>query len=215
MADMDRIIVEPTGGLCNRLRVVFSYIGLSAKESKVLEVVWRKNRDCDGFFLDFFEDVPGAVFVDSPSGDIFYKGCYPLGVPDYGNLRLRPTMEKRVRERIDSIGGKYLAAHIRRTDHVELAKSKGLFTGDEVFADFFEKNEGKIFIATDNPETQAKFKNIYKDRLFIFSHIEESADHRMTSLEDAVLDIYTCANSSEFIGTRYSSFSDFIKILRS
>jgi len=211
---MDRIIVEPTGGLCNRLRVVFSYCRLSERESKILEVVWKKNRDCDGLFLDFFEDVPGVVFTENPSGDVYYKGCYPLGNPEYSNLKLKSDMREKVKVRIEMIGGSYISAHIRRTDHVELAKSKGVFTDDDVFIEFFGKSEDKIFIATDNPETQSKFKGIYKDRLFVFGRIEDSSSHRLTPLEESVLDIYTCVGSSQFIGTKYSSFSDLIRILR-
>ena len=37
---------------------------------------------------------------------------------------------------------------------------------------------------------------------------------RKTSLRDAILDIYMCVSSEKFMGSGYSSFSDFIECLR-
>lgn len=212
---MKNLIIEPTGGLCNRLRVIFSYIILSEKESKILEVIWKENESCNGKFLDFFEEIPGVIFKGGNGGEIpFYKGCYPLSTIDYKNLKLKNNIIDKVENRMDLLKRNYISAHIRRTDHVVLSKSRGLFMTDELFIDFFNKSDDMIFLSTDNPETQTKFKKIYKDRLILFNDIKKVNNLRMTTLEESILDIYTCIGSSDFLATKYSSFSDFITQMR-
>ena len=71
----------------------------------------------------------------------------------------------------------------------------------------------KIYIATDNKDTQDIFINKYKDRIII-KKIVPSNELRQTSLQDAVVDIYICAGANYFLGSNGSSFSDLINNLR-
>jgi hypothetical protein len=70
----------------------------------------------------------------------------------------------------------------------------------------------KVYIATDNYETQQKFINFYGDRL-IYKKIEASDNLRQTSLQDAVVDMYVCAGAKYFLGS-ISNFTDIINQLR-
>lgn len=211
---MKELIIEPTGGLCNRLRVIFSYKRLAEEECKKLVVVWKTNEYCNGEFLDHYQEVEGISFVKNCNSEPFYRGCSGLPNPDYSDLRVKKEIMEEILRRKSILGAGYISAHIRRTDHVKLAEIKGLYTEDEIFIKFFKENSGNIFIATDNPETQIEFKKIFTNRLFIFNEIEKTERIRMTSLRESIIDINLCIESSNFIGTRYSSFSGFIENLR-
>jgi hypothetical protein len=63
-------IVEPTGGLCNYLRVVFSYWLYCKKEGKTLTVIWKETSECPGFFLDYFYPLEGVIFLKKKSEEL-------------------------------------------------------------------------------------------------------------------------------------------------
>ena len=69
----------------------------------------------------------------------------------------------------------------------------------------------KIFLATDNKDTQREFKDRYGDRLLVYSEIEETNAKRQTTVQHAVVDMFIAAHAVEFKGTtgtrRSSSFS--------
>ena len=44
------IYIIPTGGLCNYLRVVFSYNEYAKSINKKLTVIWNVTKECNGFF---------------------------------------------------------------------------------------------------------------------------------------------------------------------
>lgn len=208
--------IQPTGGLSNRLRVIFSYKRI-LNENEKLEILWKIDDNCNGHFLDYFEPINNVVFVNEVNEEINYKGCSSKeGVEfNYNDLILNKEMKRELDDRLSKLGNEYISTHIRRTDHIELSKSNNRFTTDDEFIDFFNKElNSKIFIATDNRETQQKFLELFKDRVVIFNEIKDVNTLRKTSLREAILDIYTCINSSKFKGSGYSSFSDLINKIR-
>ena len=62
-ATKPKIIKAITGGLNNRLRQVFSYYNYTQKHNLHLTVIWVTNKECNGFFLDYFEPVTGITFL--------------------------------------------------------------------------------------------------------------------------------------------------------
>lgn len=66
--------VKPRGGLCNKLRVVFSYYEYALSINSDLNVIWEKSEVCPGYFLDYFEPIPRVHFVKSKR-KIDYVGC--------------------------------------------------------------------------------------------------------------------------------------------
>lgn len=207
-----RIVIQPTGGLANKLRVLFSFV----RKQSNLVVVWPVEESCPGLFLDVFTPLKNVQFVVSIDSVPDYRGCSPSMIPNYSQLHLAPKLQEELHRRLREMGDRgYVAGHIRRTDHSELAKSKNKFTSDETFREFLDSTDLPIFIATDNGETQQYFKTLYENRLIIFHEIpQELRSLRATSLEEAVLDLFLCVNATEFLGSGWSSFTDLIKVLR-
>ena len=177
-------------------------------------MVWINNSDCYGCYLDYFEPIPGVTICKTKIKNTIYVGgtCQSDFRPDYTYLKLLPFMKKLIIQRQNEIGLKYSAVHIRRTDCIELAKNNFRFTTDEQFYSFLDKQENKIYIATDNEKTYVQFKERYNVPLNYHNTIPNSLRH--TSLQDSIIDIYICVESEDFMGSGWSSFSDFIYELR-
>jgi hypothetical protein len=208
-------VVVPLGGLCNKLRVIFSYNDFAIYNNKKLIVIWKIEKNCPGLFLNYFEPINNITFMENNTNNlkIDYKGCsinndYP---PNYKKLKLLPYMIQIIKNKINLLGNNYIAVHIRRTDHIELAKKNNKYTTDDDFFDFIEKNkkDNNIYIATDNKITYDIFKNKYNNIIKLSYHVEINS-LRETSLEDSIIDLFMCIYSSNFKGSGWSSFSDLI-----
>ena len=67
------INIIPTGGLSNKLRVIFSYYAKAKKINKKLYVLWNECNACNGFFLNYFEPIENIVF-NKNNGKCDYYG---------------------------------------------------------------------------------------------------------------------------------------------
>lgn len=219
------ITVEPTGGLCNYLRVVFSYKQFAMSKGECLTVVWKVSDMCNGFFLDFFEEVPDVTFVKEANDDtkVDYKGLdshkeYVLGNIDYSNLVLRPEMRASVDEIVSSLGNNFIAVHIRRTDHTTGFSNDKKLTSDDSFVKFIHENTCKnLYIATDNADTFKKFEKMFQSRMKALNCVRpefSATSFRQTSLAQAIVDIFVCVRAKQFKGSYYSSFSNLIAFMR-
>lgn len=209
------ILIKPIGGLCNCLRVLFSYYKYARSINSELYVVWRVTKECPGHFLKYFEPIPNIHFIDKkkPHERFFYKGCQinKNFKPDYKKLKLKPYLQKIILNRVNEIDKNYVAVHVRRTDHRVYSNH------DEKFINFLNNSNNKnknIYIATDNILTYNKYKIIYKNRIKLNFHKIIKNGFRKTSLQDAIIDIYMCVYSNNFLGSRWSSFSELIYTLR-
>lgn len=213
------ITIIPIGGLCNYLRVVFSYYEYANSINSELNVIWKKTDACPGYFLDYFEPIPNVNFSRSCEKDvkIHYKGYSSRNDNvNYDKLKLKPYLEKIVFDKLNILNNNYISVHIRRTDHINGVKKMNCYTDDEKFMDFLDKpeNNKNIYIATDNEITYNQFKSKYQERIKFDYHKVNNNNIRKTSLEDAIIDIYMCVYSVDFMGTVFSSFSDLIINLR-
>jgi len=118
-----------------------------------------------------------------------------------------------------------LGVHIRRTDMIDHCLFKGLeppCDDDILFAiDSYlqKKPDSMIFLSADNPESehliQTKFfqKVIIQKKDWNLSKSDTSKSvliqDRMSSLEEAVIDLYALSICTFIIGTKHSSFSTF------
>jgi len=211
--------VQVYGGLCNRLRAVLSRLTPDG-----LTVVWEPNDEiAHGRFLDVFEPLPGVRF-DEVAHPTDFKTLEPANGDWWPALaRLKPVVD--VRERIERaqglLGGPYDAMHMRRTDHIDYARSTGGFTGDEDFRHFAASTDRPVYLATDNGRTQRRMLDWIGPRLHVPSLIDSEVEHdaggcgrRFTTLADAVVDLYVCAGAVDFMGSGASSFTDTIHQLR-
>ena len=223
------MLIIPKGGLCNYLRVIISYYEYARTIDEELIVVWEVSESCPGFFLDYFEPISNITFLtEKPSDDmkVEYIGCSPH--PNFkGNYRSKfggwcnlipkHSIKKKIEEKRNILKDNYISIHVRRTDHVGLAKKNNRFISDEEFFNFIDEsyNYKNIYLATDDKDTYYKFKKKYPDQILFKYHKTRNEDClRQTSLEDAIIDIYICSFSKYFKGSGWSSFSDVIQIIR-
>jgi len=219
------IATTPGIGLCNRLNLLFSHYLPIRSTGSTMEMYWTPTWACDGFFLDYFEPLPGVTFHreknTSTSSLIQHKenDVYTQHQGLLEDLKLNNRMEREMAYLWDRIGSplEMVAIHVRRTDHTELAKKNNNFTTDEEFFEFVERYpDKKIYLATDNAETQDLFVERYgKDRVVYNVPILTSDGYktRQTSVKDAVIDLFACARALHFKGSGYSSFSGIIRKL--
>ena len=216
-------VIQPTAGLSNCLRVVFSYYYYAKSQNLHLIVIWKVTSSCNGFFLDYFEEIDGITFYKDNysnfkinyTGYNFHKKFNPYKKFIYKELKLKPYLIYTLTKK-KSIIKNYISVHIRRTDHVTLAKKKKLFTNDEEFIKFINenKNNKNIYIATDNHNSYNKFKKLYQKKVKLY-YYNTTSDRRKTKLREAIIDIYMCVLSDKFKGSGYSTFSDLIISLKS
>lgn len=219
---MNSFTVQPGGGLCNYLRVVFSYWLHCKKNNLSLTVIWIITDECNGYFLDYFEPLEGVTFLKTNPGlTIDYSGYSwhpnynPYAMNIYNGLKPLPHIQEKIQANMNILGD-YISVHIRRTDHVWLAQAEYHYTDDDAFIEFIESKQGKnLYISTDNRKTQDEFYARFANRIKVIDFIEPNESLRQTSLEKAIVDIFTCVNSSEFKGSGWSSFSGTINQLKS
>ena len=212
------IIIKPTGGLCNRLRVVISYYEDAKKKNEKLIIVWRQDINCNGNYTDYFAPLPNVDFVyDEYKNKVDYCGYSALyRVTNYQYLKLLPHMIDKINEKKKLLENNYIAIHVRRTDHIEVAKKRGRYTSDEDFFTFIDKhkqNTKYLYIATDNKDTYDMFQKKYSE-MIVFPYHDELPGKRKTSLHDAIIDLYMCICSKHFQFSGQSSFSDVILQIR-
>ena len=220
-------VLKATGGLCNRLRFVFSHYVLASEQKDELVVIWPVLDECPGYFEDYFQPVPGITFYRSKPKEYIIGCCSSSQVctPDYRKLQLQPHMIDIINHNRNQLQNDYTAVHVRRTDHSGLAKSRNRFTTDEEFVNFINENKTKysgLFIATDNKKSYEYFTstfnemNTLNDRGNIFKEEVASIWTRIrnTSLKDSIIDLYMCVYANAFKGSGWSSYSVTIGLLR-
>ena len=214
------IVVRPRGGLCNYLRVIFSYYHHALKQNQKLLVIWNKTAKCNGYFKDYFQEVENIEFIYDDfrrrkinyGGNKWHSQFNPNKMYIYEKLKLLPHIQKVIEEKKNKLENNYDAVHIRRTDHISTAKRFNSFTPDKKFIDFIKSKKSKhIYIATDNIGTFSKFKKLFNINQ---TYHKTLPGLRKTSMLDAIIDIYMCANSNKFLGSGYSSFSQLIVTLQ-
>ena len=232
----DYFCIKPTGGLCNRLRVIFSWNDYAKKQQKKLIVFWSVTCECPGVFTSHFDNVPNMEFVEytvagkaiSSTADISkwgrlssldYIGHDQKDGYDrhnmqtvYGDLKCNGRLKKSI-DAYKSQFKEFVGIHIRRTDFFPPAK---LYMDDSDYMNFVNNYpEQNIFLATDNHVTQLKFLSRYTTRLKTNGIIGEGRKTlRKTNLEHSIIDLFMCVEATHFCGAKWSSFSELIYDLR-
>jgi len=209
-------IIVPLEGLCNRLRVLLSFF----KQYSNLDVFWPIDEKISNtHFLDIFEPIEKINFLEKLPIKFDYQGFSPIHNNYQANyLLLKPTIIvlKRIKHFMNILGTNYDSCHIRRTDHTKIALKRKCLTTDRDFYNFIKNSkQEKVYVATDNLETQIYLLKIFGEKVIFNNGISNSKSLRKSSLIDAIVDIIICSNSIEFKGSGYSSFSDTIKIFKS
>lgn len=220
MADSSNIFVlEVIGGLCNRLRAIFSYLPYARSIGKSLLVYWKNDHKCP-------TNPFGNVIITPP--DVLFTDIKPslIDVATYDSTEhldfrlLKPTDDilKSARMFIKDIFGSsddFIAVHIRRTDFTFDHYGKESYTDDSVFIDFIDSHpDKKVFLATDDPRVQFIYANLYGSRLYTVQLLDIPLGERFSTTEQAFFEILIASMASKFVGTKMSSFSELIQTFR-
>jgi len=226
--DEPYITVSTNGGLNNRLRVLLSYLYKANIENKKLKIIWIKDEECDDDFENLFQDIDNVTIIKNMDNyndfnkkrikyvdyDTWHIENNDYVKNNYNKLLIPiPKLQIIINNYKIQLNNIYIACHIRRTDIMGASYVKHR-TDEEYmkYIDQFDTNL-KIYIATDNRDTQDTFVKRYSDR-YIVKLIEPNNNRRQTSVQDAVVDLFVCVNAKYFLGTFGSSFSDTIYQMR-
>jgi hypothetical protein len=226
--DGENIRLYSHSGLCNRLQLLSEYKHLSDIENKNIEMFWVKSVQCKALFEDLFQPIPNINFTYLRQGRRSVRppntaqklNLFPHDeeIKQKNHLIFRPVDD--IMETIEDtkvrIGEDYMACHIRRTDITTIQKKYNIEPpSDEYFEDFIKSHpDRKIYLATDSLETQNKFIEKFGDRIY-YSNIPSGNGSsrwpiRTTPVQEAVVDLFLCIGSVDFLGTACSTFSMFI-----
>jgi hypothetical protein len=217
-----QFVLHPVGGVSNRLRAILSYRSVHGH----LSVVW----DADEYvshaeWADVFEPIPGVTFVTGRKWDredyAPTAGALKGWEAAYVDLHPVESIRRHIASVQNSLSGHYLAAHIRRTDHVPdvLARGEKVKPLEDYVAWANQWPDRSLYIATDNGVTQRKMSELRRRSYFAEALPADSEEVRATharygTLAAAVTDMFVCAGARGFMGTEASSFTDTIQILR-
>lgn len=216
------IVVCGVSGVGNKVRVLLSYLYKARKENKKLIFYWPYEKDvCPEYYNNLFQNIPDVEIRNNNylyNIDCNYVGLHEenkdyINAKYYSLLKPIPKLQDKINEYKQNLKNYYISCHIRRTDSIGHSAFK--HNTDEDYMNYIDQHDSKlkIYIATDNRDTQDIFIKKYGDRLFI-KPIIPSTNVRQTSVQDAIIDIYTCAGANYFMGTEGSSFSDMINYIR-
>jgi len=216
-------------GLCNRLRLFSTYRERAEIEDKDIEMHWVLTPACKSQFNELFHPIPRINFIYKTHGKNPKRSrpansaisLYSIENEKLNNfyLDIKPLsyIQNEIDNIIDEIGEDFCACHVRRTDiHKVQNKYNQKAIPDGEFFSFIENSKfDKVFLATDNKKTQDTFKKRFGDRVVcpavIIGNGSPKHPHRMTDVKTAVIDLFLCIYSQEFMGTNCSSFTGFIK----
>lgn len=211
------MLVRPIGGLCNRLRVIGSRLAVARAAGKTLTVWWWTTPDCAAAYRDLFTEPPADLIVNEnvPCPPGIEATCYvdrSITVSEWApvaiaTFRPAPAIQARIDSCLERLGPDFVAVHIRRTDHNER------YDEDSIYAEFAYRFTGNVYAAADNPRSIVTLKKSLGDRLH-YNGAFAKTGIRLTAIADAVVDLWVAAKAAQFRGTYYSSFSDWIEMMR-
>ncbi|MDX1948306.1 MAG: hypothetical protein SFU86_23145 [Pirellulaceae bacterium] len=241
-----RLVLASGSGLCNRLRAIASARRLCARVGARCHIVWNWGQ-FHRFFAPLPDATlcPWGVGAASWLLERFGQRCkdqridmsrrsawvftgqiiYGHDEPPVSLAALRdwlPRPSDRVARRADEFAGQHfgnvVGMHIRRTDHGP-AKTK---SPDELFLETAARllDEGKrIFLATDNVETEQLLRRFCGERLITFPKAHPlvarwpRSSFDPQACEDDLLDLLLLARTEYVVGSFFSSFSNTAMVL--
>lgn len=231
-------------GLSNRIRSLLAIMYICKINKWKLKIYWPINKVCDAHFLTVFNKLPGVNFIYFKAdknlektldaikwnfkGQYIFSGIIKDYFPNLSDKKIHQIELEyysilqpipRILKIINNIDKIYIlnrcySIHMRRTDHINFAKSEKKYTESIDFQNFINESPNKVYLSTDNKETQNKYFKLYPNKIIFYKNISNVNNFRQTSLEHAVIDIYICSKTRYFKPSGASSFSDFILILR-
>lgn len=218
--------VSVRGGLANRLRVLYAHYCAMVllRSNSSLSLVWPLHPHCPQPFEDLFDPLVNLT-THTELADQYYRNVssppptnVPLVRPERNchvecSLKPNAALQERIDFNLRRLGHPFACLHIRRTDlKSELKKTQANPVSDGEFEIWTKAQNLSTFLATDNAQTQQHFMQLFGS--IVTENIKDVHDLRKTSVATAVVDAWTCAHSSAFMGTPHSSFTNNIRSLR-
>jgi len=219
-------------GLANRLRGYLGAWAHAQREGCILDVLWNESPACPYRIQELFEPLPNTRFItDTESTDYIYRTSdhghivhilrshginTDIATHLFGSLKPVETIRAKLRAIAPSLRNA-IGFHVRRTDHIAYAAQYGGTTSlNDFWSHADEQPDAPIFLACDEPATLVAFRNKYGDRILTAKDFgaTPTSSLRYTDGEHAVLDLYCLAMCKVFRGTRASSFSAHVVMLR-
>lgn len=200
-------------GLMSRIRAILVYLQKAREQNETLEVQWTLNQYCDTPFHELFQPTEDLVFIDGNGLDPVDDTLGQYRLP---KIWLRPS--DNISDQLADLWPtqSYSAIHIRRTDHTALLHDLGKRqTSDGHFMMFVYSVDIPVYLATDNRDTQLKYKRIFGDQIFWYENISNNDRLRQTSVQAAAIDFWLCVCADgDFMGSHFSTFSRMIDHFR-
>jgi len=182
-----KIIVRPSGGLCNRLQVLASAIVMANEFDRYLYMVWD---NYPAAFNELFE-IPVVP-------EITVEEYNRIKEDNSGNVKV---IERKTFHRIKEISPATKEDTILIFGNHSFYNSVIMAIMDELVAEF---NDITFFLATDDPETKELFVSRY-DRVLTYD--VEYSRRDAQGVNDALLELMTLAQTRVILGSTNSSFS--------
>lgn len=241
---MNNIYIKCPDGFVNQLRLsLAANILVKRQVAKKASQEWVINNHNVVDYNKFFNPLPYLIFEKIEENDVIvtesFKSMTRALTKDnniveifnesYADLKIRENyknlFEKFIKEnQIDQCVGVHLRTGCKAALLAECKNRSQLLPHDEII-DILKLKKEKIYLATDNAETQNKFLDIFKERILFFKKINEGVEKfnlkydrnlvkRYTSDLHVVADFYLLQKCKNFIGSNESSFSIMIQFIR-
>ena len=225
-------------GLCNRLSWLCGLYSYNlhrgcSNPNCTAYLKWNVARACNGHFSEIFKNMKHLKIVNSdnevPKGVRRYAGqhCVPnvfkmfkinintqTEAAIFGLLEFQDNIENEAAAFMNKyFTNNTIGLHIRRTDHIGLAKSKKNYTSDEYFFKIINNEIKKdknvvFFMAVDNRRTQDLYLKKFPKNIVVYKKINRLPNSfRHTTLRDAGMDMCLLSHCKRVEGSFHSSFS--------
>ncbi|MDJ0903086.1 MAG: hypothetical protein QNJ55_30240 [Xenococcus sp. MO_188.B8] len=228
------ILFERKSGFADRVYRMTNGIRFAFTCNVPLFIHWPINEKCNDHFLNLFEPINHVKFVDEDTAnqlrrhhklvailnDFFhYNTSYQISAEErFSYLRLQRKYLRIIQEFVKNNNiENVLGFHVRKTDIFSKERQGIKINQYHLFDEIATQTDKKIFMATDNKQTQDDFLQKYGEQIIIYNNlfaVNSQNSLRKTSLESAIIELYILAHCQEVFGTKneagqlVSSFSE-------
>jgi hypothetical protein len=232
------IYVRCTEGFGNQLRIMLagSYLVQHGYISRYTQE-WVLNNENNVNFLEYFEPLPGVTIAFCDGNRTLIKASTFQGlIKEYApSVNWKEALQwslqhlqplPHIQEEVDRFVCKHdikncIGIHARRTCKLQLLAEEinnnrsNPISNEKILE--LASPYSKIFLATDNKQTQCYFKKQFNSKLIVADNItngneisQSSKIERFTSKKHTILDFLILKHCNYFVGSSESSFSSLI-----
>ncbi len=186
---------------------------LKSKDSKVI-------LEGGNFLLEdkkyIINELPIFSFVDKKQDYHFYKTPQEIRLKIIRYLRTL-KIKKSIQEEVEDFygkrfGGRIVGVHIRKGDFVFVENGVGNVSSERMFIkkikeEIAKNKETKFFLATEDIGTEKRIKELFNNRLLIYSK-KTTAREEEGSVKEALIEMLLLSKTGKILGNFRSSFTE-------